>query len=151
MKLIFTLLIIFFNTGISYSQTADSFCGGVYYDAYKDCKEVSYQSLPKGIKQLMKKSNCNVKTGSNYDYGFAIDLNDDDNMEYIFCCNESVHGPCLAYIYSKINNEWRIILATNGFLNDCDKVLVVLVSMNEGFHDLCIFDNIVKFSNGRYR
>lgn len=60
----------------------------------------------------MKINNCNVNNGSNYDYGFTINLNDDETMEYIFCCDESSHGPCYANIYSKINNKWTIIFAT---------------------------------------
>ena len=151
MKTILTLLIIFLCAGISSPQTKDSICGTIYYDAYKDCKQVIYQSLPNDIKQLMKKNYCNVENGSNYNYGFTINLNDDESMEYIFCCDESSHGPCYANIYSKINNEWTIIFATSGYLNDCDKVLVVLDSKNEGFHNLCIHEKIVKYSNGKYR
>lgn len=142
---------IFFFAGISYTQTNDSICGTIYYDAYKHCEQVTYQTLPAEIKQLMKESECNVESGSNYDYGYTINLNDDESPEYIFCCYELLHGPCGAMIYSKINNRWKIILMTSGFLTDCEKVLVVLHPKNEGFRDLCIDEKILKYRNGKYR
>lgn len=151
LKIRLIFIIIFFCIGCTYPQTKDSTCGTIYYDAYKYCEQVTYQTLPAEIKQLMKESECNVESGSNYDYGFTIDLNDDESPEYIFCCYELLHGPCGTIIYSKISNRWEIILMTSGFLTDCEKVLIVLDSQNEGFHNLCIDEKIVKYINGEYR
>jgi len=150
MKIRLIFVLFFFGACISYPQTKDSICGAVYYDAYKNCEQIKYQSLPDEIKQLMYENKCNADSGGNYDYGFTINLNDDESPEYIFCCYELLHGPCGAMIYSKINSRWGIILSTSGFLTNCEKVLIVLDSQNEGFHNLCIDEKIVKYRNGKY-
>ena len=150
MKIRLIFIMIFFSVGITYPQTKGSICSTPYYDAYKNCEQVTYQALPDEIKQLMKENKCNADSCGNYDYGFTINLNDDESPEYIFCCYELLHGPCGAIIYSKISNRWEIILMTSGFLTECEKVLIVLDSQNEGFHNLCIDENIVKYRNRKY-
>jgi len=150
MKIIQSLFIFLLSIEISYSQTDSSKCGKVYFDAYSNCKQITYRTLPKNIKELMKNNKCDVNSSSSYDYGFQINLNDDDELEYIFCCEESTHGPCYAKIYSKINNKWTIIYETAGYINDCEKILIVLESKNDGFHNLCIDEKIVRFFNGKY-
>lgn len=146
-----TFIIIFFCIGCNYPQSNDSICGTIYYDAYRYCEQVTYQTLPDEIKQLMKESECDVERGTNYDHGFTIELNDDESPEYIYCCYELLHGPCGAMIYSKINNRWEVIFSTSGFLADCEKVLIVLDFQNEGFHNRCIDENIARYINEKYR
>lgn len=71
------------------------------------CRSVSYSELPDGAKALLKKLNCNVRPGGNYDYGSAVDLNGDGIPEYQFCCDEPAHGSCGSVIIGQVGSQWR--------------------------------------------
>jgi hypothetical protein len=147
----FSTLLFFFFINHSFAQEKSSTCGEIYKNAYNDCQRINYSNLPPQVKQLMKKNHCNIEKGQTYDYGYRLNLNDDDTPEYIFCCEESSHGPCIASVYAKIKNKWTVIFKTDGYENDnCEIVLPVLKSIHSGFHDLCVDDKIVIFENGKY-
>ena len=81
---------------------------------------------------------CEVRTGSNYDYGSAVDLSGDGIPAYQFCCSESAHGPCGALVVGKVGREWKNLTATEGlfgFDGACGQ-FIVLESQQNGFHDV---------------
>lgn len=90
----------------SYAGTPDV-CKPIAESLQKACKKIEYATLPKEIQSLMKKQHCNVGFKSNYNYGSQMDLNDDGEFEYLFCCSEASHGPCGARIYAKIDKKWQ--------------------------------------------
>jgi hypothetical protein len=132
------------------------------------CKTVSYKDLPQGARDLLTKMKCEVRTGSNYDYGSAVDLSGKGTPAYQFCCTESPHGPCGAVVVGKIGVDWKDLTAkvgSLGFDSLCGGI-VGLESQHNGFHDVCIPDEcsavasgkgnactptIWQFSDGRYR
>jgi hypothetical protein len=73
------------------------------------CKFVKYRELPPGLKGLMAKMKCNVKIGSSYDYGYAVDLNRDGRPKYAFCCKEAGHGPCGMTIFGTSSGKWKVL------------------------------------------
>jgi hypothetical protein len=119
------------------------------------CKDIHFSGLPPAVKALMKKQKCNVKSGSNYDYGSAVDLNDDGLDEYIFCCSEAPHGPCGAKIYAKSGGTWRPIEGVKTLLgidSSCAGISILKEKTN-GFHDLCLPNQVPalrKYDNGEY-
>lgn len=138
----------------SYAGTPDV-CKPIAESLQKACKKIEYATLPKEIQSLMKKQHCNVGFKSNYNYGSQMDLNDDGEFEYLFCCSEASHGPCGARIYAKINKKWQAIEGKGGlfgFDSECSGISI-LTSKTEEFHDLC-FGNLTlplrRFGNGSY-
>ena len=61
------------------------------------------------LRKVMTKMNCDVKTGSNYDEGYSLDLNSDGKPEYAFCCTEAPHGPCGMIIFGKLSGKWKVL------------------------------------------
>ncbi len=128
------------------------------------CRSISYDDLPRGARDLLNKMKCEVRTGSNYDYGSAVDLNGNGTPAYEFCCSEAPHGPCGAVLIGKIGEEWKELGSLLGFTGPCG-CFVVLDSQHNGFHDVCLPNEcstpiknnvcvgpaIWQFSNGRYR
>jgi hypothetical protein len=56
-----------------------------------------------------------VNTGSNYDFGSAVDLGSDkDGSAYQFCCSESPHGPCGAVVIGRVGGEWKNLTPAEG-------------------------------------
>ncbi len=104
------------------------------------CKEITYKDLPSGARGLLEKLKCDVRPGSNYDFGSAVDLNDDGSPEYQFCCHESPHGPCGAVLIGKVGTQWKDLTA-NGGLFGFDVAcygFVILQTRHAGFHDVCL-------------
>jgi hypothetical protein len=154
LKLLF-LFILFSISQFAFANSSDV-CRPVAVSLQKGCKRIEYTDLPEEIHSLMKKQLCDVDTKSNYNYGHAMDLNDDGEFEYAFCCSEAPHGPCGARIFAKINKKWQSIQGKNGFFafdSECSGISILETKSN-GFHDLC-FGNLPsplrKFSNGIYR
>jgi hypothetical protein len=58
--------------------------------------------LEKFVHFGLKINSYDVKTGSVYDYGYALDLNSDGLEEYALYCEESPHGPCGMKIFGKV-------------------------------------------------
>ena len=102
------------------------------------CRGTSYEDLPQGALDLLKKMKCHVS--SNYDYGSAVDLNGDGEPEYQVCCNDSPHGPCDAVVIGKIGSAWKDLTAKGGvfgFTDPCG-MFIVLDSHHNGFRDICL-------------
>jgi len=131
-------------------------CGERDEAVHKACKTVKYKQLPPDLKKLMTKLKCDVKTGSNYDYGYALDLNADGKMEYAFCCQESSHGPCGMTIFGKYSGKWKVLFDYMYGFSDAKTScfgFVVLKEKNAGYNDVCIDDgvrSVIKFKNGKY-
>ncbi len=104
------------------------------------CREITYRELPAGARTLLQRMNCEVRTGSNYDYGSAVDLNGDGSPEYQFCCHESPHGPCSAVLIGKVGTQWKDLTAKEGLLgfDGACNLFVILESQRSGFHDVCL-------------
>jgi len=120
------------------------------------CQPVKYKRLPTDLKKFMGKNKCNVKSGSNYDYGYPMDLNFDGTPEYAFCCRAAPHGPCEMKIFGKISDKWKILLDDMpGYLPDPDVNcgLNILRGNHEGYSDICLKGSLRtnRFSNGKYQ
>jgi hypothetical protein len=104
------------------------------------CKETRYQDLPQGARGLLKKMKCEVRTGSNYDYGSVVDLTGTEQPAFQFCCSESPHGPCGAVVIGEVGAEWTDLSAKGGLLgfNSACGGFLVLESQHNGFHDVCL-------------
>ena len=115
-------------------------CGRPSEAALSGCKEIKYADLPAGAKALLKKLNCTVQSGENYDYGSAVDLNDDGVPEYQFCCEPASHGPCSAVLIGKVGSEWKDLTPKDGILGygGACTLMIVLASKTRGFHDICL-------------
>lgn len=119
----------------------------------KSCKSLMYVKLPKEVKQLMGKEKCEVKTGSNYDYGYAVDLNDDGHPEILFCCGEPGHGPCYMNIYGKVKGRWKTLSTSlQGYSDDKTPCLgiTILESKRDGYRDICEDGRLLEFRDGKY-
>lgn len=121
------------------------------------CKYIKYKELPLDLKKVMTKMECNVKTGSNYDYGYAVDLNSDGVSEYAFCCQEAAHGPCMMAIFGKSSGKWQALYdGMPGFDDDGETScygFTPLKSRHSGYNDVCI-DNgagVIIFKDGKYQ
>lgn len=131
-------------------------CGEPDQTAHSTCKPVRYKELPPDLKKLMGKMKCDVKTGSNYDYGYAVDLNSDGKPEYAFCCQESGHGPCGMTISGKYAGKWKTLYDyMYGFSDGKTSCFgfVVLKEKHSGYNDICIDDSVrdvISFENGKY-
>ena len=130
------------------------------------CEQISYKDLPRGARDLLTRARCEVRSGSNYDYGSVVNLRGNRTPTYQFCCSESPHGPCGAVLVGKIGEEWTELSPKEGMqgFNGACNGLIVLDSQHNGFHDIClpnecsapVTDNqcvapaIWQFTNGRY-
>lgn len=136
-------------------KTPDEKCGERDESVLSKCKDVKYIELPGGLKTLMGKMKCDVKTGSTYDYGYAVDLNSDDSPEYAFCCQESGHGPCGMAIFGKAANKWVALYDYMSGVSD-DKTpclgVVALREKHSGYNDVCLIDGeVIRFDDVKYR
>jgi len=131
-------------------------CGERDEIANSTCKSVHYKELPSDLQRLMGEMKCDVKTGSVYDYGYAVDLNSDGNPEYAFCCKEALHGPCEMVLFGKYLGEWKALYEDiTGF---CDEKLsclgfVVMKEKHSGYNNVCIawpVQRVISFKNGKY-
>ena len=115
------------------------------------CKEIAYKDLPGGAKALLRRMKCDVRSGSNYDYGSAVDLNGDSSPEYQFCCHEAPHGPCGAVLIGKVGNQWKDLTAKEGLLGfeGACRLFVVIESRRAGFHDICLPDECAPGTTGK--
>lgn len=150
-----------------YAEAANWFgCPKPSETILRSCKETSYEELPQGAVDLLRKMKCDV--GSNYDYGSAVDLSGDGTPVYQICCSEPPHGSCSAVVIGKIGEDWKDLTPKEGLLgfDGACNGFIVLDSQHNGFHDVCIPDQcstvtpvkdtecpptIWQFSNGRYR
>jgi hypothetical protein len=117
-----------------------SMCPAASKAIQASCREITYKDLPAKARALLQKLKCEVRPGSNYDYGNAVDLNGDGSPEYQFCCHEAPHGPCGSVLMGKVGNEWKDLTAKQGLLG-FDGVctgFVILESRRAGFHDVCL-------------
>jgi len=132
-------------------------CGQWDESVHKTCSFVKYKELPTDLKKLMTKRKCDVKTGSNYDYGYALDLNADGKPEYAFCCLESRHGPCMMTIFGKLSGKWKVLFDyMAGYSDDRTPCLgfVVLKKKHADYNDICIDNSVggvISFANGKYK
>jgi hypothetical protein len=105
-----------------------------------NCKAVTYEDLPPQARSLLRRMKCEVTSGSNYNYGTAIDLRGNGIPVYQFCCSEAPHGPCGAALIGEVDGRWKDLTAKEGlegFDSTCGG-LVVLESQSDGFHDVCL-------------
>ena len=133
-------------TACSWAVAADNVfppCPAASQPIQSSCREITLKDLPRGATALLRRLQCEVGAGSNYDYGSAVDLNGDGSPEYVVCCHEYPHGPCAAILIAKVGNHWRDLTAKKGglrgFIGACN-LFVVLDSQHGGFHDVCIPD-----------
>ena len=150
------LLLIPFTVEVT-SYALNEGCGEQNTAVHNACKRVKYKELPAEVKKLMKKLKCDVKTGSSYDWGYALDLNADGHKEYAFCCEESPHGPCGMKIFGKLSGTWKELFGYMAGFSD-DKTpcfgFVVLNEKHNKYNDICINDGsrdiIIRFDGGKY-
>ena len=104
------------------------------------CRAITYKDLPVGARLLLRRMKCDVRAGSPYDSGSAVDLNGDGSPEYQFCCHEAPHGPCDAVLIGKVGTKWKDLTAKDGMLgfDGACNLLVVLETEHGGFNDLCL-------------
>ncbi|WP_295386074.1 hypothetical protein [uncultured Thiodictyon sp.] len=130
-------------------------CGPRDEAAQQTCKTVHAKALPAELRKYLAKSGCDVKTGSNYDEGYAVDLNADGNLEYAYCCSSAPHGPCGMKVFASVSGKWTALSDEVYFPADtetpCDG-FVPLASKSAGYNDVCVGggDTVLKFSRGSY-
>jgi len=109
-------------------------------DVQASCRAITYKDLPTGARLLLRRMKCDVRAGSPYDSGSAVDLNNDGMPEYEFCCHEAPHGPCDAVLIGKVGTKWKDLTAKDGLLGfeGACNLLVVLETQHGGYHDLCL-------------
>jgi hypothetical protein len=140
---------------IPFAVSASENCGERDESVHKTCKYVQYKTLPTELKKLMTKIGCDVKSGSNYDYGYAVDLDSNGKPEYAFCCNESKHGPCGMKIFGKSAKKWEVLYDYMPGFDDGNTPCFgfsVLKKKSSGYNDVCINDGAetVRFKKGKY-
>jgi len=129
---------------------------------YKTYHHVKYADLPEEVKMLMDSLKCGKIDAvpgeqntqkTNMDYGYSIDLNDDGEPEYVFCCLQFPHGPCNANIFARLDGRWKLIAVNfDGFSNEDPMVNIqVLKTRHKGFHDLFQHEQVMEFEGGVYR
>lgn len=139
MKKLITMLTLLSFYSMSFSQV---------YESYK---RVKYKELPEDIKTLMKKCKCGEIDAepnqyndytTNYDEGFAIDLNNDKILEYAFACEASSHGPATGKIYSYFGDRWNIIEDGFPIFENCKPEIAIqlLPTKSGGFRDIIRHD-----------
>jgi hypothetical protein len=130
-------------------------CGARDEAAQQTCKTVHAKALPAALRSYLAKSGCDVKAGSNYDEGYAVDLNADGNLEYAYCCASAPHGPCGMKVFARVSGKWTALSDEVYFPADtalpCDG-FVPLVTKTAGYNDVCVGggDTVLKFSGGKY-
>ena len=128
---------------------------------YETYGRINYDDLPIEIQQIMKQCKCGEIDAeptqknnytTNYNEGFAIDLNNDNNLEYVFCCQAPMHGPGDGKIYSLIDGKWKIIFDNFPIFSDCEPEVAinVLQTKSEKYNDLIVNNVKYKFSKGKY-
>lgn len=143
MWLRFAMLILISSCAWQLAEATDdltSMCPKPSHEIQAGCRQITYKDLPVGAKALLRKLKCDVRSGSNYDFGSAVDLNGNGSPEYQFCCHEAPHGPCDAVLISKIGLGWKDLTAKDGLLGfegACNG-FIVLESQQRRFHDLCL-------------
>jgi hypothetical protein len=102
------------------------------------CRSIGLQDLPQGATALLTKMKCDP--GPNYNYGSAVELNNDGTPEYQLCCHDSPHGPGSSVVIGKIGSEWKDLTAKEGLFgfDDACGQFFVLESQHRGFHDVCL-------------
>lgn len=154
-----TLILILLLAGVwSVTSVADDSlenCGERDHAVHNTCKSVRYKGLPPDIKKLMAKMKCDVKTGSNYDYGYAVDLNSDGQPEYAFCCLEAPHGPCSMAIFGRLSDKWEVLYKYIDGFYDEEQLCIGLIALKEkhsGYNDVCVDSGVglIIFKNGKY-
>ena len=115
-------------------------CPAPAKEVLASCREITYSDLPEGARALLKKLKCDVRPGSNYNWGSSVDLNGDGSPEYQFCCHEAPHGPCGAVLIGRVGGQWKDLTAKDGLLgfDGACKLLVVLESRHGEFRDVCL-------------
>jgi hypothetical protein len=139
---------------IATTVTGAETCGEWDPSVQGGCREVRYAQLPAKLRTFMAARKCDVTTGSNYDYGYAIDLDADGRPEYAFCCGASPHGPCRMSIFGKRAGRWRALLEDmSGYSDGSTPCLgfVVLSSRHAGYHDICQDGTTLAMRRGKYR
>ena len=126
--------------GVAAADDPAPTCPAADKEVQASCREITYSDLPGGARALLQKLKCDVRPGSNYDWGSAVDLNGDGSPEYQFCCHEAAHGPCGAVLLGKVGGQWRDLTGKDGLLgfDGACKLLVVLESGHGGFRDVCL-------------
>ena len=137
-------------------QAASAACPARDDAVTKTCKPVTAKAMPADLKKFIAKSGCNVKPGSPYDEGYAVDLNGDGNPEYAYCCTSAKHGPCGLKIFGKIGDKWAVLSEEMYFPTDPDAPcgdIAPLKSKSAGYSDVCIDggSTLLKFKDGKYR
>ncbi len=149
------LLLVALLAHLAVSAMSES-CGEWDDAVHSTCKPVKYRDLPPELQNFMAKMKCEVKTGSNYDYGYMVDLNLDGKPEYAFCCHESPHGPCAMTIFGASAGRWKVLYEyLLGFSDDETPCLgfVVLREKHYGYGDVCMpvrTKGVISFKNGKY-
>jgi hypothetical protein len=153
----------------NYSEAARLYgCPKPNVQALASCRDVSRTDLPKGALDLLAKMKCDVRQGTKYDYGSAVDLNGDGKPEFLVCCHEAPHGPCGAVVVGKVGSSWENLTAKDGvagFDAACG-MFIALDGRHSGFNDVCLpnqcstvssptgkpcVPTIWNFEDGRYR
>jgi hypothetical protein len=119
MRLRFAKLILICSYLLRTAAVADDTtptCPKPSKETQASCREITYKDLPAGARALLRKLKCDVRSGSPYDFGSAVDLNSDGSPEYQFCCHEAPHGPCSAVLIGKVGTEWKNLTAKDGLL-----------------------------------
>jgi hypothetical protein len=106
--------------------------------ALETCKQTTYEDLPEGALELLRKLKCDVNP--KYAYGSAVDLNGDGEPEYQVCCYETPHGACGAVVIGKVASAWKNLTAKEGVAGyePACGLFVVLASQHNGFSDVCL-------------
>ncbi|WP_295455340.1 hypothetical protein [uncultured Thiodictyon sp.] len=130
-------------------------CGARDEVAQQSCRTVQAKALPADLRSYLAKSGCDVKGGSNYDEGYAVDLNADGKLEYAYCCSSAPHGPCGMKVFASSAGKWSALSEEVYFSADtaipCDG-FVPLATRTAGYNDVCVGggDTILKFTGGKY-
>lgn len=134
--------------------TAANKCATADDAVLKACKSVTFKTLPADLRKHMAKTKCDVKSGSSYDEGYALDLNGDGKTDYAFCCYSAQHGPCGMVVFSKPADKWLTISDDLRFPNDSTACngFVPLKTKSANYSDICIDEGsmLLKFKDGKY-
>ena len=125
----------------NYSEAARWYrCPAPNVQAQASCRAIRYMDLPGAAMELLGQLKCEVRPGTSYDYGSAVDLNGDGNPEYQFCCHESPHGPCGAVVIGKVGSTWKELSPKSGVMGYDDPcgLFIVVDSRHSGYNDVCL-------------
>jgi hypothetical protein len=130
-------------------------CGARDEAAHQTCKTVHGKAVPAALRKYLARSGCDVRAGSNYDEGYAVDLNADGKPEYAYCCAAAPHGPCGMKVFAGSSGQWTALSDELHFPADtaipCDG-FVPLATKTAGYNDVCVGggDTLLRFSGGKY-